>query len=593
MHLTKSLFVDYMTYPKLARWKANNSEIYKKIRKIETEEAEEHIIQIGQAVEDVVYKYLQHKYQSDVVDLMPRYKAITIETDDEDDNEYEAMITIATDISASMKNTLEAMQQWVRILYQPTFMVDDCIVRADFMIKNGDWYDLVEVKAKSWIRKEVTDNGEKKKIWSIDPKFINDVSFQSYVINKVLASNDMPLLKNVYFFYLNREYIKQWELDLVQLIREDQANTQAEIEVIQRNKPTKILVNDLLLDTASIEKTLQEMRKYLVLPEDEFNKICLRQWTKFLEYFGKDKIDMFGTIMWPWIHHSNASYIQDLYYQWRHNIADLTPEEIDWFNEWTQKFIAKYMTCKKSWQPIIDSDSIREVFSTFAYPICFYDYETISVPVPFLDNTRPYLQTVVQYSLHKYYEDWTMKHYGWVFVGEWEHNVEHVSIPHDPNLTDAENNKAITGSYKHLLEHMIADIGEDLHKGTFVVRYEWFENSRNKEIAKLFPDLADAYLHINDNTFDLMKIVSEWKYFDTKFKWSASIKKVMPVLAPTMDYSTLDIGRWDKAMRELHNIISWKKPTEDRQKTIEDLLIYCGQDTMAMVKIYEAIKRVI
>jgi hypothetical protein len=90
-----------------------------------------------------------------------------------------------------------------------------------------------------------------------------------------------------------------------------------------------------------------------------------------------------------------------------------------------------------------------------------------------------------------------------------------------------------------------------------------------------------------------MKIVSEWKYFDIKFKWSASIKKVMPVLAPSMDYSTLDIGRGDKAMRELHNIISWKTPEADKKKTIEDLLIYCGQDTMAMVRIFEAIKRVI
>jgi hypothetical protein len=66
----------------------------------------------------------------------------------------------------------------------------------------------------------------------------------------------------------------------------------------------------------------------------------------------------------------------------------------------------------------------------------------------------------------------------------------------------------------------------------------------------------------------------------------------MPVLAPSMDYTTLDIGRGDKAMRELHNIISGKKSEEDKKKTIEDLLIYCGQDTMAMVRIYEAIKRV-
>jgi hypothetical protein len=185
-----------------------------------------------------------------------------------------------------------------------------------------------------------------------------------------------------------------------------------------------------------------------------------------------------------------------------------------------------------------------------------------------------------------------MKHYGGVFVGEWPYNVENIAIPHDPNRGVEEYNKAITGSYKDLLSHMLADIGEDLHKSTFVVRYEWFENSRNKEIGKLFPDLADAFLQINENTFDLMKIVSEWKWYDNAFKWSASIKKVMPVLAPSMDYHALPIGRWDIATRKLYEIIAWKGDVDLRKKTIEDLLIYCGQDTMAMVRIYEAIKKV-
>ena len=61
--ITKSLFVDYCDFEKLARWKVNNSEVYKKIRKIESEEQEEHIISIGQAVEELVKKYLTLKYQ--------------------------------------------------------------------------------------------------------------------------------------------------------------------------------------------------------------------------------------------------------------------------------------------------------------------------------------------------------------------------------------------------------------------------------------------------------------------------------------------------------------------------------------------------
>jgi Domain of unknown function(DUF2779) len=73
------------------------------------------------------------------------------------------------------------------------------------------------------------------------------------------------------------------------------------------------------------------------------------------------------------------------------------------------------------------------------------------------------------------------------------------------------------------------------------VRHESFENSRNKDVAKLFPDLADSYLAINENTYDLKKIVSDGYFFDIACKGSASIKKVLPVLVPEMTYDGMDI----------------------------------------------------
>jgi len=140
---------------------------------------------------------------------------------------------------------------------------------------------------------------------------------------------------------------------------------------------------------------------------------------------------------------------------------------------------------------------------------------------------------------------------------------------------------------------MIDDIGEDLYSSTFIVRHEWFENSRNKEIAKLFPDLADAFLAINNNTYDLKKIVAEWYYFDIACKWSASIKKVLPVLVPDMSYEGIDIGRWDIAMMALHKLITNETPVHERDQIIKHLLLYCWQDTIAMVRIYEALKELI
>jgi hypothetical protein len=56
---------------------------------------------------------------------------------------------------------------------------------------------------------------------------------------------------------------------------------------------------------------------------------------------------------------------------------------------------------------------------------------------------------------------------------------------------------------------MLVDIGGDLMTSTFIVRYKHFENTRNKDVAKLFPDLADYFLAINERTYDLMDIVAK------------------------------------------------------------------------------------
>lgn len=58
-----------------------------------------------------------------------------------------------------------------------------------------------------------------------------------------------------------------------------------------------------------------------------------------------------------------------------------------------------------------------------------------------------------------------------------------------------------------------------------------------------------------------------------------------------MDYDALTIGKGDKAARELYKLISGGIAAEERTRVIEDLLIYCGQDTMAMVRIFEEMKR--
>jgi hypothetical protein len=127
------------------------------------------------------------------------------------------------------------------------------------------------------------------------------------------------------------------------LLVKDQADTSKEIEIIQRNKAVSKEINDAVMSNEQIEEQLTKIKSYVSLSEVEANKQSLWAGTRYLEYFGEDK--PFGTVMGMGIHHSNASHIQDLYYGGNTKLVDLTPSEIDGFNDGAQQFIAQYLQC--------------------------------------------------------------------------------------------------------------------------------------------------------------------------------------------------------------------------------------------------------
>lgn len=600
MLITKSLFVDYMDFPKLAWWKVHDRDIYNKIRKIETEEEKQHIIQLWQQVEDAVLEYLRLADGREIVNLIPDFhEEVTVtDSDDDDDERVDDFVEQYASRKTLCDNTLQAIRAQVPILYQPSFQRGDCFVRADVMVlqSNGQ-YRLIEIKAKSGVRKAVTDDGEQKKIWQLDQKFIHDLSFQKYVINHVLQDNQLPVLDSIFMAHLNKEYIRQWKLDYRQLIVLDQMDRESEISVIQRKKETTLVRNDVLMSAGEIQSFVVAIKKELSLDQDAFNAVHPFLGNKYLEYFAPINADgklekPFGTIYAiPKLHFSKAPVVQELHEAERINLLDLSYEEREKFyskdgmgSAW--EFIELYCACADG-QPHIVSDAIRQEFGKLSYPICFYDYESVSTPIPFMDNTYPYQQVVVQYSLHKLYADGTMKHYGGVLWGlDWS-GIQNVDVPH-PTLATIESDKVVYGSYKDLLQAMLADIGNDIHTSSFVVWYKPFENTRNEEIAEIFPDLADRFLAINDKTFDLMEIFSKRHYFDIAFMGSSSIKKVLPVLVPEMDYAWLEIGNGSIAMKKLHELISGQiSNVAEKEKILQSLLIYCGQDSLAMVKIFQ------
>lgn len=591
MLISKSLFVDYKEFPKLAWWKQNNLPVYKKIRGLEDEEQSEQLIELWQKVEDLVWDYFLKKFWLERLDVFEDNEAKNpLDEEDED------MTLIAPDYKTkrdnNLKRTIEAIKDKELLIYQPGFLIDNLFVRWDYLKLNENWnYDLIEVKAKTHVRKEKTHQKIKNKnAWELENKFMSDISFQKYVINKVLAENWLWEIENFYYAYLNWNYKKNWEIDLNKIVILDQVDIESKVLLLWENSDKEFSRKDFLLTPLIVEETIKQMRKELVLDENSFNKIHFFSWSKYLEYFWKDRD--FWTIYWKGL--TSPVAVRKLHFENKTLIDELTQEEQELFNksDWSiwsaRQYIINYLEAKQKWN-LIDTESIKLELDDIKYPICFYDYETLCVPVPFLDNTSPYQQVVVQYSLHKVYKNGDIEHFWWVLVWDWEKNVKQLKIEENANKVGFESEKVITWSYKDLLDEFVADIWEDFDK-TFIVWYKAFENTRNKEIAETFDDLRNKFEMINENTYDLMDIFSKWYYYSLDFKGSNSIKYVLPALVPEMSYEWMWVPNWLVAMNKLNQIFEWKLSSEEREKQIENLLLYCWQDSIAMYKIYEKIK---
>lgn len=100
------------------------------------------------------------------------------------------------------------------------------------------------------------------------------------------------------------------------------------------------------------------------------------------------------------------------------------------------------------------------------------------------------------------------------------------------------------------------------------------------------PELESALLNIIDRIVDLEAIINK-TYYHPAFHGSYSIKVVLPVLVPEMSYKNLVIGDGQSANIIFAELARGKYTAEETDFFRKELLTYCKQDTLAMVKIHK------
>lgn len=210
--------------------------------------------------------------------------------------------------------------------------------------------------------------------------------------------------------------------------------------------------------------------------------------------------------------------------------------------------------------------AIKNLISRWEFPLYFFDFETVFPAIPVLNGTRPYQQVPFQYSLHILEEDGKLTH------KEFLANPEDFSNGEDP--------------LKQMVEQLKNDFGT---KGNIVTYNQSFEVGRLNDLVKFFPEDADFLLNLIDRIVDLLPVFQGGHFYFPAMKNSASIKSVLPAIAPEFTYENLEIQDGGSASSLFHQSIENGNFSEENLR--ENLLKYCEIDTLAMVVIYQFLVR--
>lgn len=216
----------------------------------------------------------------------------------------------------------------------------------------------------------------------------------------------------------------------------------------------------------------------------------------------------------------------------------------------------------------IDKVAIKNLISNWKFPLYFFDFETIFSAIPVLDGSRPYQQVPFQYSLH---------------ILDDEGKISHKEFLANPQDFSNGNNPL-----KVLVSQLKKDFGK---QGNIVTYNQSFEIGRLNDLIKIFPDDAPFLYNLVDRVVDLLPVFRGGHCYFPEMKNSASIKSVLPAIAPDFNYQNLEIQDGGTAGAIYLHAIENKGFIDD--DVSGNLLKYCELDTYAMLVIYKFLMKML
>ncbi|MGD1102450.1 MAG: DUF2779 domain-containing protein [Terriglobia bacterium] len=205
---------------------------------------------------------------------------------------------------------------------------------------------------------------------------------------------------------------------------------------------------------------------------------------------------------------------------------------------------------------------LKEALSGLRYPLYFMDFETLGVALPRYAGTSPYDQIPFQWSVHIQREPGT----------ELEHHEFLADDTNDPRPEFVKTLCRVMG-----------------RKGSVLAYNSGFESGCLAGLAEEPTQYKDEIRNIQDRLWDLLPVMRAHVY-DLAFRGSYSLKSVLPALVPDMSYDGMAVAEGNLAGLTWEKMVRAEAGSDERRKYRDDLLAYCKQDTLAMVRLLEVLR---
>lgn len=456
--------------------------------------------------------------------------------------------------------TREYLQRDHVVLFEPAIRVGDFFIRIDVLVKNGDQFELIEVKAKSYNSMEPEIEGKRVGISSSMLPYIQDATFQTWVLRQAFPNAQITTALMM--------------PDKVQLAPVDginqmfKINGRSDVEMrIPQGMDIKKLAETLLAKVCVDRYVEQVLNQPLDFPggparlgdaakawadayradqriapvigahcggcqfkatSEDTLKSGFHECWKAANGWGDQDFDG-GTVLDLW----NFRGKQKLIGQGIYKISQVMRDDIGEFDD--EPDMNGLNRKQRQWLQIggipedydhggyyFDSALAAVEMSRWHFPLHFIDFETATVALPFYKGMRPYEPVAFQFSHHIMEADGSVRHAGQFLCVE---PGEFPNYRFAQALKEAlEGDNGSVFMWSHHENTILSKIVEQLA-----------EDPNRPENAEALAAFLKRLIKGGDRAMVDLCTMAEKTFFHPDTKGSNSIKKVLPAILKVSD----------------------------------------------------------